>query len=55
MIRMAKWFEPMKIIFITDLSTFGSKNDFDPKNCGFWKCAFNKKNVHAYVIENMNA
>jgi hypothetical protein len=50
---MAKWLEPMNIFLITDLSTFGSKNAFDPKNYGYW--AFNKKNVHVYVIESMNA
>jgi hypothetical protein len=44
MIKMAKGFELMKISFITNLNTFGSKfkPTFDPKNYGFWKCGFNK-------------
>jgi hypothetical protein len=37
MIKMANGFELMKIIFITNLNTFGSKFKlaFDPKNYGF--------------------
>jgi len=27
------------------------KSAFDLKNYGFWKCAFNKKIVHVYMIE----
>jgi hypothetical protein len=34
MIRKAKGFGLMKIVFITYLNTFGS-NVFDPKNYGF--------------------
>jgi hypothetical protein len=35
MITREKRFKLMKIVIITHLSTFGSKNVFDPKNYGF--------------------
>jgi hypothetical protein len=43
----------MKIIFITDLSTFGSKV-FDPKILDFANAPLTKV-VHVYAIEGMNA
>ncbi len=53
MIRRAKGFELMKIIFITNLNTFGSKvflilNIMDFENVPLIKV------VHVYVIEDMN-
>ncbi len=54
MIRRAKGLEPMKMIFIIDLSTFGSNmflnlKGIDSENVPLTKVA------HIYVIEDMNA
>ncbi len=54
MIRRAKGLELMKIFFITNLNTFGSKillilNIMDFKNMPLTKVG------HVYVIEDMNA
>jgi len=54
MIRMAKWFELMKIVLVTNLSTFGSKVLLTLKNMNF-ENVFLTKVVHVYVIECMNA
>jgi hypothetical protein len=54
MIRKAKGFELMKIIFITNLSTFGSKVFLTFKIMDFENVPFTKV-VHVYVIEGMNA
>jgi hypothetical protein len=52
MIRRAKGLEDMKIVFITNLNTFGS-NMFS-KIMDFENVALTKM-VHIYVIEGMNA
>jgi hypothetical protein len=54
MIRRAKGFELMKIVFITHLSIFGSKMFFTLKIMDFESVALTKV-VHIYVIEGMNA
>jgi hypothetical protein len=54
MIRITKGFELMKIIFITHLSTFGSKVFLTLKIMDFESVALTKV-VHIYVIEGMNA
>ncbi len=54
MIRRGKWLELMKIIFITDLNTFGSKMFLTLKIMDFENVPLTKI-VHAYVIEGMNA
>jgi hypothetical protein len=54
MIRKAKGFELMKIVFIIDLSTFGSKVLFNLKTMDFENVP-STKIVHVYVIESMNA
>ncbi len=54
MIRRAKGLELMKIVFITNLSTFGSKMFLTLKIMDFKSVALTKV-VHIYVIEGMNA
>jgi hypothetical protein len=54
MIRKAKGFELMKIIFIINVSTFGSKVILTLKILDF-ENVFLTKVVHVYVIEGMNA
>jgi hypothetical protein len=54
MIRREKGLELMKIVFITDLSTFGSKMILTLKIMDFENAALTKV-VHMYVIEGMNA
>jgi len=54
MIRKAKWFEVMKIVFITYLSTFGSKVLLTLKIMDFESVVLTKI-VYIYVIEGMNA
>jgi hypothetical protein len=54
MIRRAKGFELMKIIFITHLSTFGSKVLLNLKIVDFENVTLTKV-VHIYVIQGMNA
>jgi len=54
MIRRAKGLEPMKINFITDLSTFGSNVLLTLKIMNFENVALTKV-VHIYVIKGMNA
>ncbi len=54
MIRRKKGLELMKIVFITNLSTFGSKSAFDPKILDFENVLLTKV-VHVYGIEGMNA
>ncbi len=54
MIRKAKGLESMKIVFITDLSTFGSKVLLIMKAINFENVHLTKI-VHVYVIEGMNA
>jgi hypothetical protein len=44
----------MKIIFIIDLSAFGSNMFFDYDNYGFWKCGLDKT-IHIYMIKGLNA
>jgi hypothetical protein len=53
MIRKAKGFELMKIVFITHLNTFDSKM-VDYENYGFENMVLTKV-VHIYVMEGMNA
>jgi len=53
-IRRAKGLESMKIIFITDLNTFGSNVFLTLKIMNFENVALTKF-VHIYVIEGMNA
>jgi hypothetical protein len=53
MIRRAKGFELMKIIFITHLNTFGSKMLLTLKIMDFESVASTKV-VHIYVIKGMN-
>jgi hypothetical protein len=54
MISKAKGLELMKIVFITHLSTFGSKVFLTLKIMDLESVAL-RKNVHIYVIEGMNA
>jgi hypothetical protein len=54
MIRRAKGLELMKIVFITNLSTFGSKVLLTLKIMDFKSLALTKI-IHIYVIEGMNA
>jgi hypothetical protein len=54
MIKREKGFELMKIIFIIDLSTFGSKMLLTLKIMDFENVPLIKI-VHVYVIEGMNA
>jgi len=54
MIRKEKKLELMKIIFITHLSTFGSKVFLTLKIMKF-ENAYLTKVVHIYVVEGMNA
>jgi hypothetical protein len=54
MIRREKGFELMKIVFITNLSTFGSKMLLTLKIMDFEIVGL-IKGVHMYVIEGMNA
>jgi hypothetical protein len=54
MIIRAKRLELMKIVYITNLSTFGSKVFFTLKIMDFENVALIKL-VHTYVIEGMNA
>jgi hypothetical protein len=54
MIRKAKGFELMKIVFITDWSTFGSKVLLIMKTINFENVPLTKI-VHVYVIKGMNA
>jgi hypothetical protein len=54
MIRRAKRLKLMKIIFITYLSTFGSKVFLTLKIMDFESVALTKV-FHIYVIEGMNA
>jgi hypothetical protein len=54
MIRRAKGFELMKIVLITNLSTFGSKVFLTLKIVDF-ENVFLTKVVHVYVIGCMNA
>ncbi len=54
MIRRVKWLELMKIVSITDLSTFGSKVLLNLKIKDFENVPLTKV-VYVYVIEGMNA
>jgi hypothetical protein len=54
MIKRAKGLELMKIIFITNFSTFDSKMFLSLKIMDFENVALTKK-IHIYVIEGMNA
>jgi len=54
MIRKAKGVELMKIVFITDLSTFGSNVLLTLKIMDFKNVVLIKQ-IHIYVIEGMNA
>jgi hypothetical protein len=54
MITSAKGLEPMKVIFITHLSTFGSKVFLTLKFMNFENVTLTKV-VHIYVIKCMNA
>jgi hypothetical protein len=54
MIKRAKGLELMKIIFITNFSTFDSKMFLSLKIMDFENVALTK-NFHIYVIEGMNA
>jgi hypothetical protein len=54
MIRKAKRLELMKIVFITNFSTFGSKIFLTLKIMNF-KSVVLTKVVHIYVIKGMNA
>jgi hypothetical protein len=53
LIRKAKGFELMKIVFITHLNTFGSKVFLTLKIMDFENVLLIKV-VHIYVIEGMN-
>jgi hypothetical protein len=53
-IKRAKGLEVTKIVFITNLSTFGSKVFFTMKILDFESVILTKV-VHIYVIEGMNA
>ncbi len=52
--QKGKGIEPIKIIFIIDLSTFGSNVFLTLKIMNFANVALTKF-VHIYVIEGMNA
>jgi hypothetical protein len=54
MIIRAKGLELMKIVYITNLSTFGSKVFFTLKIMDFENVALTKV-VHIYVMQGMNA
>jgi hypothetical protein len=54
MIRSAKRFELMKMVFITNLNIFGSKVFLTLKTMDFEHVPLTKF-VHVYVIEGMNA
>jgi hypothetical protein len=54
MIKKAKWFELMKIVFISHLNIFGSKVFLTLKIMDFENVVLTKV-VHIYVIEGMNA
>jgi hypothetical protein len=54
MIRRAKKFELMKIVFITHLNTFGSKVFLTLKIMDFKNMVLTKF-IHIYMIEGMNA
>jgi hypothetical protein len=54
MIRRAKRFEMMKIVFITHLRTFGLKMFLTLKIMDFENVALTKV-VHIYLIKSMNA
>jgi hypothetical protein len=53
-IRRAKGLEPMKVVVITHLSTFGSKMFLTLKFMDFENVTLTKI-VHIYVIKGMNA
>ncbi len=53
-IRKAKGFELMKMVCITNLSTFGSKMFLTLKIMDF-ENVFLTKVIHVHVIEGMNA
>ncbi len=53
-IKKEKWFQLMKINFITHLNTFGSKVFLTLKIMDFENVDLTKV-VHIYVIEDMNA
>jgi hypothetical protein len=54
MIKKAKGLELMKIIFITDLNTFGSNTLLTLEIMKFENVALTKV-IHTYVINGMNA
>jgi hypothetical protein len=54
MIIKEKRFEPMKIVYITNLNTFGSNVLLTLKIMSFENVVLAKV-VHIYVIEGMNA
>jgi len=54
MIKRAKGFELMKIVFITNLNTFSSKVFLTLKIMNFENVPLTKV-VHAYVIKGLNA
>jgi len=54
MIRKAKGLKLMKIIFITDLSTFGSNMPLTLKIMNFENVALTKV-IHISVVKGMNA
>jgi hypothetical protein len=54
MIRRAKSYRFMKIVFITNLNTFGSEVLLTFKNMDFENVTLTKV-VHNYVIHGMNA
>jgi hypothetical protein len=54
MIIRAKGLELMKIVYITNLSTFGSNMFLSLKIMDFENVALTKV-IHIYVIEGMNA
>jgi hypothetical protein len=53
MIRRAKGLELMKIVFVTNLNTFGSKVFLTLKIMDFENVPLTKV-IHVYVIEGMN-
>jgi hypothetical protein len=55
MIRRAKGLKLMKIVFITHLSTFGSKVFLTLKIMDFENVALTKSCSYIYVIKGMNA
>jgi hypothetical protein len=54
MIRKTKGLELMKIVFIINLNTFGSKKNLTLKIMNFENVPLTQV-VHIYVIEGMNA